>query len=101
MGGACEADCHPRGDLPESSAPSVIGRTGRARVHRIVQANSGPAFRIDRSDCDHFLSGRLCDRSRHVINPGRGKPRQDMTIVVHEDAIVAVLPWNNSDQALP
>jgi len=36
-----------------------------------------------------------------VINPGRGKPRQDMTIVVHEDAIVAVLPWNNSDQALP
>lgn len=27
-----------------------------------------------------------------VINPGRGKPRRDMTIVVHEDAIVAVLP---------
>ena len=27
-----------------------------------------------------------------VINPGRGEPRRDMTIVVHEDAIVAVLP---------
>lgn len=36
-----------------------------------------------------------------VINPGRCKPRQDITIVVHEDAIVAVLPSNNSDQALP
>jgi hypothetical protein len=34
-----------------------------------------------------------------VINPGRCKPRQDITIVVHEDAIVAVLPSNNSDQA--
>ena len=27
-----------------------------------------------------------------VINPGRGEPGRDMTIVVHEDAIVAVLP---------
>ena len=27
-----------------------------------------------------------------VINPGRGEPRRDMTIVVHEDAIIAVLP---------
>ena len=61
-------------------------------MHRIIQSDSRLAFRIDWFACGHFLRTDYGIAHVTVINPGRGEPRRDMTIVVHEDAIVAVLP---------
>jgi hypothetical protein len=70
-------------DADQFSAAGAEGRFKRALVLLFVLIGSTGTIS---SAADYAIAHDT------VINPGRAKPRRDMTIVVHEDAIVAVLP---------
>lgn len=70
-------------DADQGSATGAEGRFKRALVFLFVLI--GPTGTISPA-ADYAIAHVT------VINPGRAKPRRDMTIVVHEDAVVPVLP---------